>query len=235
MELSKRLKAVADLVTPGMSLADIGCDHGYISIYLTENGICPHVIAMDINEGPLEKAREHIAKQPTQLPIDLRLSDGLKAVKPGEVQSIIIAGMGGGLVMKILSDCPEVVSELQECILQPQSEIYKVRAFLLQEGFCIIAEDMILEDGKYYPMMKVLPPKKVKTLSDMKSKWTEAQLHFGKYLMAEKNPILMQFLQKEKQQKRQVLESLKEKKGEHIATRIDELTDELKLIEEALQ
>ena len=96
MELSKRLTAVAGLVTEGASVADIGTDHGYIPIHLIEQNLSPKVIAMDINKGPLERARIHIAGYGMSDRIETRLSDGLAAVKPKEVEEIIVAGMGGG-------------------------------------------------------------------------------------------------------------------------------------------
>ena len=104
MELSKRLTKVASLVTEGASVADIGTDHGYIPIYLIENQIAARAIALDINKGPLERARMHIVGHGLKGQIETRLSDGLKEVKPGEVDTMIAAGMGGGLVIKILRE-----------------------------------------------------------------------------------------------------------------------------------
>ena len=104
MELSKRLYAVAGLVTEGASVADIGTDHGYVPIYLVKNKIASKVIAMDINKGPLERARMHIIGHGLKGQIETRLSDGLKMVNPGEVDAMIAAGMGGALVIKILED-----------------------------------------------------------------------------------------------------------------------------------
>ncbi|MDD3403312.1 MAG: class I SAM-dependent methyltransferase [Hespellia sp.] len=229
MELSKRLQAVADLVTPGLTLADVGCDHGYIPIYLTEKGICPHVIAMDVNEGPLLRAKEHILQHQPPLPIELRLSDGLKALEMMAVQSVTIAGMGGGLIIKILKDSPQIVCDLEECILQPQSELYKVRAFLIQEGFSVMEEDMVLEDGKFYPMMKVtLPGKRQNEI------WNDCELQYGKLLLKKRHPVLHTYLKKEKALKEQVLAAISEKEGAHIVKRRRELQAELKLISEAL-
>ena len=102
MELSKRLYAVAGLVTEGASVADIGTDHGYVPIYLVINNIASKVIAMDINRGPLERARMHIIGHGLKGKIETRLSDGLKEIEPFEVEGMIAAGMGGGLVIKIL-------------------------------------------------------------------------------------------------------------------------------------
>ena len=87
--------------------------------------------------------------------IETRLSDGLAAVKPKEVEEMIVAGMGGGLVIHILEEGKQIVSTLKGCILQPQSEIQKVREYLVEHGFRFEAEDMVEEDGKYYPMMRV--------------------------------------------------------------------------------
>ena len=143
MELSKRLHAVAGLVTEGASVADIGTDHGYIPIYLVENRISPRVIAMDINRGPLERARFHIQEHGMEAQIETRLSDGLSALVPGEADTMIAAGMGGGLVIKILTQTPQVTDSLQEFILQPQSEIAKVREYLNSNGFISVAEDMV--------------------------------------------------------------------------------------------
>ena len=155
MELSKRLQAVADLVTAHYKLADIGTDHAYIPIYLTQQKKITEAVALDVNEGPLQRAEEHIRENGLEAEIETRLSNGFQALQPGEVQSAVIAGMGGGLVIRILTEGAEVVRKLEECILQPQSEIEKVRAFLLEKGYEFLEEDMVCEDGKYYPMMRV--------------------------------------------------------------------------------
>ena len=156
MELSKRLYAVASLVTEGASVADVGTDHRYIPIYLIQQNIASKAIALDINGGPLERARMHIIGYNLKGQIETRLSDGLLAVQPGEVDTMIAAGMGGGLIIRILEDGKEVVESLKEFILQPQSEVWRVRRYLLDHHMNIIDEDMVEEDGKYYPMMKAV-------------------------------------------------------------------------------
>lgn len=231
MELSNRLQAVANLVTPGSVLADVGTDHGYIPIYLTEQGICPRVIAMDINPGPLDRAREHLQQQQKMLPVELMLSDGLNALQPGIADSIIIAGMGGGLVIKILQENRTIVEKLQECILQPQSELYKVRAFLLQEGFSIVQEDIILEDGKYYPMMKAVPDVKN---PEKHQEWSQIELLYGRYLLREKNPVLKQYLERELLLKNDILKGLKNRSGEAVHKRRCELEEDLDWVKHAL-
>ena len=121
MELSKRLEAVAAFVTAGYTLADIGTDHAYIPIELVRTGHIPQAIAMDVNRGPLERAEENIREHGLSGRISTRLSDGFSAMEPGEADSAVIAGMGGGLTIRILKDGECVVNTLKECILQPQS------------------------------------------------------------------------------------------------------------------
>ena len=147
MELSKRLHAVAGLVTEGASVADIGTDHGYIPIYLVKQNIASRVIAADINRGPLERARMHIVGYGVKDRITTRLSDGLEQIEPGEADTMIAAGMGGGLIIRILQKGKPVTDRMRALILQPQSEIEKVRIYLNQNGYQIENEDMVEEYG----------------------------------------------------------------------------------------
>ncbi len=156
VRLSRRLQAVADFVTSGSRIADVGCDHAYTSIYLAEHGIAPGIIAMDVNQGPIDRAKENIRKYGHSDIIETRKSDGLEKLEPGEADTILIAGMGGALMVQILTNKKEVLQSVKELVLQPQSEIHKVRRMLQEEGFLIVGEDMVKEDGKYYFIMKAL-------------------------------------------------------------------------------
>ena len=157
MLLSDRMRAVVGLVEPCNSIADIGFDHGYVAMELVRSNICRHVIAMDINKGPLERARHNVRDYDMQDYIETRLSDGAQALRAGEVEGIICAGMGGRLVISILEQDRALVCNLRQVILQPQSELNEVRGYLRENGFLIDREDMVYEDGKYYPMMRALP------------------------------------------------------------------------------
>lgn len=200
--LSERMQMVANMVTKGNILADIGCDHGFVSIYMIENGICPKVIAMDVNEGPLCRAREHISERSLTPYIDVRLSDGMEKLLLGEADSILIAGMGGRLVIKILTDCMDKAKELNEIILQPQSELHLVRQFLTDFGFHILQEDMVKDNGKFYPAMRVVwKEKKAQPL-------TEEELWYGPCLLKEKNPVLQEYLKNEKAKYIQIAEDI---------------------------
>lgn len=157
MLLSNRMQAVVGLAIECECIADIGCDHGYVAIELIKNHVCKHVIAMDVNPGPLDRAKSNIKDYLMQEYIETRLSDGTEKLKQGEADGLICAGMGGPLIISILEQDKELVSEMKQLILQPQSEIEKVRGYLREKGYLIDKEDMIYEDGKFYPMMRVLP------------------------------------------------------------------------------
>ena len=102
--LSNRMQALTDMVTPGTVITDVGCDHGFVSVYLVQKGLSPRVIAMDVRSGPLERAREHIREYGLQDRIETRLSDGLHGLKTGEANGMICAGMGGPLMEKITGE-----------------------------------------------------------------------------------------------------------------------------------
>ena len=227
MELSKRLQAVANLVSVGLTVADVGTDHGYIPIYLLENGKCAKALAMDVNRGPLLRAKEHIVEHGLEEMIETRLSDGVKQLRIGECEAVVIAGMGGALTIKILEEGKEVFKSLTEFVLQPQSELYKVRKYLIEQGYRITAEDMVQEDGKFYPMMKVI--------NDESDTYNAIEFRYGKCLLSKKHPVLRVFLEKEKNTKKNILQNLQKEDGEHIEVRKKEIEEELEGIEYALQ
>ena len=233
MELSKRLTAVAGLVTEGASVADIGTDHGYIPIHLIEQNLSPKVIAMDINKGPLERARIHIAGYGMSDRIETRLSDGLAAVKPKEVEEMIVAGMGGGLVIHILNEDPAKTRSLKELVLQPQSELAKVRRYLEEHRFRIVAEDMVEEDGKYYPMMKVIPTEQ-KGLYVEGVPAAEEELEYGKYLLEKGHPVMGEYLKKELSVNQGVYEKLRVQESERTKERSAEVLHMIKRAEDLL-
>lgn len=153
--LSNRLKALTDMVSRGNRVVDVGCDHGFVSIYLVQHEISPKVLAMDVRKGPLSRAQEHIAEYGLEAYIETRLSDGLLKFEPGEADTLVCAGMGGPLMMKILTESEEKVRGLKELILQPQSELPQFRKFLRTQGYRTVDENILCEEGKYYFLFKV--------------------------------------------------------------------------------
>ncbi|MDO4649133.1 MAG: class I SAM-dependent methyltransferase [Eubacteriales bacterium] len=227
MQLSERLQTIAELVTPGNRLVDVGCDHGYLPIELIQRGIIPGAIAMDVNPGPLSRAREHIAANGLENQIETRLSDGLHALKEGEGDTLVIAGMGGPLMERILTEGAAVRDSFSELILQPQSDLPHFRRYIRGEGYEILEERMILEDGKYYPMMKAVR-------MDQEEAYSEAEYWFGRKLLQEKNPVLHKYLEREKRIRLGILKNLEKADQETAIVRRQEVKEELQQIEAAL-
>lgn len=228
MKLSKRLQMVASLVTNGNRLADIGTDHGYIPIALVQEGICPWAIASDVNKGPLLRAKEHIQENGLTDKIEVRLGNGLESISCGEVDSILIAGMGGPLIVTILEEGKEVRNHVKELVLSPHSDIPRVRAYIMEQGYEIVQENMVKEDGKYYVAMRAVFTKEPQ-------KWNEVEIAYGKDLLKEKHPVLLEYLTKNMQKIQTILKGLEGKDGESTCQRRIELQQELTLIEKALE
>lgn len=242
--LSKRLAAVAAYVTRGNRVCDVGCDHGFIPIYLVQQGISPYVLAMDVRKGPLMQAQTHIEECGLTQYIETRLSDGLDACLIGESDTLICAGMGGRLMMHILRDCPEKTASFRELILQPQSEIKEFRRFLREQGYLITDENMIEEDGKFYPMMRVVTRENIETVplgesfapgydlntfeydlygSEYDSGDSEDAVNlqdledlYGPLLIRERHPALRLYLEREDRIYGQILEGLQAKGLEDV-------------------
>ena len=196
MELSKRLQAIADMVTTGSRTADVGCDHGFVSIYLYEHKIAPKVYAMDLREGPLQRAKEHIEAKGFSDYIETRLSDGVEALAAGEAETLICAGMGGRLMAEILSKGHEKTALMKELILQPQSELRYFRAFLRQSGYVILMENMVKEDGKFYPIIKAAYGGGAVSADSLSCEAPQRITDsFGPCLLADRHPVLKEYLE----------------------------------------
>ena len=233
MQLSKRLQTVVSMVTPGNRVADIGCDHAYTAIYLVKNNISPYVIAMDVNKGPLDKARDNIKRYGVAEKIIARQSDGMEKLQPGEADTILIAGMGGRLMIRILTGNMGVLYAARELVLQPQSEIHLVRKALKDMGFLIIKESMVKEDGKYYVILKAKAASS--DINDRKCQLIEPEhFYFGRLLLEEKNPILLEHLQSEKQVYENIYSELVTRQTKQSNERHAEIAGLLALINRAM-
>lgn len=229
MQLSLRLSAIAGMVTEGNRLVDVGCDHGYLPVYLILNHKIPYALAMDVRKGPLKKAEGHIAMFGVGKYIETRLSDGLSALKKGEGDTLVIAGMGGPLMERILTDGKTLAMGFKEIILQPQSDIPHFRHFIRENGWEIVKEDMVLEEGKFYPMMKAV------WKGGRLSPWTKEEEYFGKLLLMQRHPVLKEYLNREMRIRREILKNLGKATKEEGIRRMEEVREEIRLIEEALK
>ncbi len=145
-KLTKRLNAVASLVKSGSSVADVGCDHGYVPVFLIKNNIARFCVAMDINEKPLSSCQRLVEEEQLEDKITTRLSNGLEKLVSGECDTVIIAGMGGELIVDIISRC-QFSNELH-FILQPMTHPEYVRKYLYDNGYEIF-NDIIVDEGKH--------------------------------------------------------------------------------------
>ena len=150
MELSPRLLKIASLIPKGEKLADVGTDHGYIPLYLFENEIISHAIAMDVNPMPLKRAQDNITAAGYGKNCEFRLSDGLEKLLENEATSVVIAGMGGLLMRDILLRGMAVINKETKLFLQPMIAAPELRLFLFENGFAIDNEYVVREENKFY-------------------------------------------------------------------------------------
>lgn len=155
LPISKRLLCCASMVQSGARVADIGTDHGYLGIYLLQTGAARHVIACDLRKDPLENARRNAKLFGVDGEMELRLSDGLEKIRPDEVDTVVMAGMGGDLIQKILSQCPWRKREGLQFILQPQSAGNVLRRWLCEDGFGIQREEPVQDGHFLYTVMDI--------------------------------------------------------------------------------
>ena len=226
--------AIANLVDNSKVLADVGCDHAYISINLLEKGKVERIIASDLREGPLNIARDNIRLYGFEDRIETRLCAGLCGYEAGEVDTILISGLGGMLVKEILSESIDVVKMADTLILEPQSDLRVVRAYLKDIGFEIIDEDMLNEGGKYYQIIKAVKSKeRMEVCEDIGAM---AENEFGPILIKKKHPVLLEFLKKRKNHYERLLQN-KSFLTSQSATNNDRIAiieNELNMVKEAL-
>ncbi len=167
-KLTPRTEGIVSLVPKVDSVADIGCDHGYVSIALVQRGISKRAVACDIKEGPLEHAKKNIEKAGLGRNIETKLAPGLEAVSLEEAEGIVIAGMGQRTIAEILLNNPEIAKNAKYLILQPQSEVPEMREFLITNGYHILKNKLMIEKDKYY--FAILASANVTDYEDEKSR-----------------------------------------------------------------
>lgn len=155
LPICKRLLCCAAQVPQGARVADIGCDHGYLGIHLLQSGRASFVHACDLREGPIHRAMENALRFGTAEKMRFSRADGLSAVSPEEVDTVVCAGMGGDLIVQILRNAPWLKNEAYTLILQPQSSGQEVRRMLSEEGFGIVSETLCEDGGFLYYVMTV--------------------------------------------------------------------------------
>lgn len=175
--ITPRLKCIAEH-TNGKIVADIGTDHAYIPIYLIENNLAEHVIASDIKKGPIDIAKSNVEKHNLTDKIETRLGGGLSVLKAGEIDTIIIAGMGGQLISEIINTDKEIAKKCS-LVIQPMNAQYELRKYLIENNFKIVNEDIAVEGFKVYNIMNIQSGNQEKFQNDI-------EYHIPKYLIGHK-------------------------------------------------
>lgn len=192
-QLPKRLETIIERMPTSGCLADVGCDHAYVAIEAVRRGRAARALACDVRKGPLQQAAEHILCAGLAGKIETRLSDGLEKVAPGEADTVVVAGMGGPLMERILQGR---LGDFAHFVLSPQSEIPHFRRFLLAEGMQIDEETMLIDEGKYYVILNV--SQRADAASSDTMYVTEEDFLYGGRLLRRLDPVLKSFLEKEK-------------------------------------
>lgn len=227
MELSFRLKTIAQMITPCQVVADVGCDHGYLSIRLVETTTAARVIAMDVAKGPLSKAEANIKKAGYGDRIETRLSDGVAKLACGEADTVVMAGIGGNLMIRLMEKDKQILDTVSELILSPQSEIEQVRIFLAKHSYIIKEEQMITDDGKDYVVFRV-------GHGHMQYE-KRCEYKYGRYLLEKKNPVLLKSMKREQQLLLKLKQNLEGVDTKGARQRMEEIADDLQCIEEGLK
>ena len=192
-QLPKRLETIIERMPDSGCLADVGCDHAYVAIEAVRRGRAARALACDVRKGPLQQAAEHILCAGLAGKIETRLSDGLEQVAPGEADTVVVAGMGGPLMERILQGR---LGDFAHFVLSPQSEIPHFRRFLLAEGMQIDEETMLIDEGKYYVILNVSQRADAAASDSMYV--TEEDFLYGGRLLRRLDSVLKSFLEKEK-------------------------------------
>jgi len=225
LKLTDRLLKIASLVTEGKRVADIGTDHGYIPVYLLNQGKVPYAILADVNKGPLENARGEVRHNKLLDKVDLRLGSGIEVLEKGEVDEVIIAGMGGILISELLEAKLEVAHSVDKLILQPMQAQNELRKYLLNNGFEILDEVLVKEDFRIYEIIIAKYTGKNTVVSD------EIYYEVGTKLIENKDPLLNEFIDKKIYMYNSIIKKIEGKSSEGIEKKIKESKDSIEKLE----
>ncbi len=227
MKLTPRLAAIAELIPPGSTVADIGTDHAYLPVYLVQEQVSQRVIASDLNRSPLEAARETAAAFNCLKKIDLRLGDGLRVLTPEDgVDTVVIAGLGGRTIAGILREGEDRLTGIRRLILQPMNESGYLRLFLAGNGYMLEKESLVLEGRRLYEIIQAAPGRESET--------DPFRLSLGPRLLEKRPPLFTALLREKIRKLRIVKSSLQRARRGDVSARIQEVETELSSLEEVL-
>lgn len=247
IRLSDRLRTISGMVTDHSLLLDVGCDHAYVSIDLVSKGRARLAYATDVRRGPLEAARQNIKESGLSERIQTAVRDGIPEdfverlpLEEGEHRSIVIAGMGGRLILSILEKARDRLDEIDEFILSPQSEYALFREGITRLGLLILDEKLLKDDGKYYVVIRAVHAEKLNSSEkdgiskEKQMDLNEVQLRFGPRLLEERSGLFLEYLEKQRVTLRKIAVQLKRQETEAAKVRLVEIEHELDLVDEAM-
>ncbi|MGP4042418.1 tRNA (adenine(22)-N(1))-methyltransferase [Gracilibacillus sp. D59] len=224
--LSKRLEQVAEYLKEPIHFADIGSDHAYLPCYVCLRHEHATAIAGEVNQGPLERAKQTVREHGLSDRIQVRKGNGLEVIKKEEVNQITIAGMGGKLIRTILEEGKSKLHGVSRLILQPNIDAQIVREWLMDHQYKIVAEDIILEDGYIYEII-------VSEYWNEPLDLSEKDLFFGPYLLKEKSQVFYKKWFHEKEKRLKLINQMKQAK--HLPVeKINKLETEMEWIREVI-
>lgn len=230
-KLSKRLETVAKYIPEGARFADIGSDHAYLPCYMLKKNKAIFAIAGEVVEGPYKSACTQVRQEGLTSVISVRKGNGLEVVELGEVDCITIAGMGGSLIANILEQGKEKLSTVKRLILQPNIHAYSIRIWLLENGWKLVQEEIVEEDGKIY---EVLVAEQGKMIFEDKIN-QHAALLLGPFLMEGKSNTFQKKWKSEIKNWQRILTKLKAAPdSEENKRKKQELIAKISLVEEVL-
>jgi tRNA (adenine22-N1)-methyltransferase len=228
LPISLRLKSMVDYIPKGEELIDIGTDHAYLPIYATKEKIVKKAIAGEVNVGPFQRAKAHVEQQSLADFIDVRLGNGLDVLRDNEATVLTIAGMGGNLIVEILTAGFSKLSSIKRMILQPMGSEAYLRSWLCENSFTITVEKILKEHDTIYEIIVAEP-------SIEKIYLTSAELKFGPILIKTKNQVFYEKWSSELEKRIRILKQINDKGMElSIQEKTQQIQCEIDQIKEVL-
>lgn len=224
MKLGERLNAIALRAAGGGPMADIGTDHAYLPIYLIEQDYIPRAIAVEVREGPFQTAKDMIQRAGLTDRIDLRFGNGLEPLRPAEVNTIAIAGMGGATIIEILEGRPDVTAAAQRLILQPMTAAGALRRWLGKHGWRLADEELVHEEGRLYEVI-VAEQGEAESFDDI-------LYEIGPVLWAKKPPLLLTHIEHILAHTGRIVEEMGQSAKAVQSPKYQELTRRMQALEE---
>lgn len=234
-QLSKRLAEVASLIPNGSRIADIGTDHAYLPVHLMLQGKISIAIASDVNEGPLQSAQNQVNSLGLDSVIEVRKGDGLEVIEDGEVDVIVIAGMGAALIVQILNAGLEKLDKVKRIIVQPNVAGNLLRQWFMIHRWELKEERIIEEDRKYYEILMVERGDGLVPYVGLAEKEKEQAILMGPFLLKERKQAFIRKWKSEIEKRKKIVSSLGQAQGEEKEDKLKWTLQEIEMMEEGIR